>query len=257
MKLMKWSRVLSIVAIMTLGWICVADAQRPQRDPVMRIWTGVYTDAQAERGKDAFTGTCSSCHSADLTGGSGPALAGPKFTDKWELESLNSLFRRIKDNMPRNSPGSLDGPTAAALVSFILKTNGFPAGTTPASALTTDEEALDAIVIVPQTGPTKIPNFALVQVAGCLAARDGHAWGLTGASEPAPAKDVPATDAEVQAANARPPGTLSFRLVSAGPFAPEQHLGQKVFVKGIINRVKPEPLLNITALKPVGGTCPN
>jgi len=241
------------------GTLCAAvlSAQRAQRDPVMRIWTGVYADAQAERGNAAFAGTCASCHSADLGGGSGPALTGPKFMTKWELESLNKLFHTIKDNMPRNSPGSLSDPAVLDLIAFILKTNGFPVGTTPATSLPADEEMLDAILIVPQSGPTKIPNFALVQVAGCLTERPDKAWTLTRASDPSSTKDVPATDAELRDSVGKIPGTQTFRLVSAGPFKPETHLGETVQVKGIINRTQPDVLLNVTALQPLGGTCAN
>ena len=230
-------------------------AQRPVRDPVMRIWTGVYADAQAARGEKAFTTTCGSCHRADLTGARGPALAGPKFMAKWELESLNQMFHQIKDNMPRDNPGSLADDTALDLVAFILRANGFPAATTSTTMLTANEELLDGIVFVPQAGPTKIPNFALVQVSGCLTQRADNTWTLTRASEPASTKDVPATDAELRDASGKIPGVQTFRLVSAGPFGPESHRGQTVHVKGIINRILPDALLNVTALQPIGGTC--
>ena len=240
-----------------VGWsVAVVFAQRgAARDPILRIWTGVYADAQAARGEAAFSTRCASCHAGDLSGSRGPALAGAKFATKWELESLSKLYHQIKDNMPRDNAGSLDDPTVIDLISFILKKNGFPAAMAPATTLSADEDALDAIVIVPQTGPTKVPNFALVQVAGCLLARPDRVWTLTNASEPVSTKDVPATDADLQGTRARPLGTEIYRLVSVGPFSPERHAGERVFVKGIINRVQPDALLNVTALEPLGGKC--
>ena len=244
--------VIAIVAGVSAG----LSAQRPVRDPAMRIWTGVYTEAQAERGKVDFD-ACTDCHRGDLAGRTGPALAGPKFMDKWELLSLAALFRTIKTNMPRNTPGTLSDSTVLDLMAFILKSNGFPAGTTPAAALPADEEMLDAILVVPQGGPTKIPNFAMVQVAGCLARTGEKTWGLASATEPVSTKDVPAVDADLQSTRARLPGTQTFRLLGAGAFAPDKHAGERVFIKGIINRVRSESLLNVTAMEPLGGACSN
>ena len=116
---------------------------------------------------------------------------------------------------------------------------------------------LDAILVVPQSGPTKIPNFALVQVAGCLTPAGERTWSLAKATEPTSTKDVPPTDAELQSTRARQPGTETFRLVSAGPFDPDHHVGERVLVKGIINRVRPDALLNVTALQPLGDRCTN
>lgn len=243
------------VALVTVGGVA-AHAQRGQRDPLMRIWTGVYAPAQAERGKAAFASACAQCHSADLAGGSGPQLAGPKFMTKWELESLNRMFRTIKDNMPRNMPGTLEDATVADLIAFILQSNGFPpAG--GAAGLPADDEALDGIVFVPQSGPTKLPNFALVQVSGCLVEERDRTWTLAQASEPAAAKDVAPTEADIKASASRAPGTGRFKLVSAMPFAPDRHVGETVYLKGIINRNPSVPLLNVTALAPTGSRCAN
>ena len=90
-----------------------------------------------------------------------------------------------------------------------------------------------------------------------LTERADKEWTLTAASDPASTKDVPATDAELRDAGRKVPGAQTFRLVSAGPFKPESHRGQTVHVKGIINRLQPDVLLNVTALQPLGGACGN
>src|SRR5690242_9362493 len=48
------------------------------------IWDGVFTQAQAERGRDVYRKSCSACHKADLLGESAaPALAGAEFVQRW------------------------------------------------------------------------------------------------------------------------------------------------------------------------------
>ena len=64
------------------------------------IWAGVYTTAQAERGRAVVETHCSECHHEDLSGGEGPALVGPTFMLKWEMQSVERLFHKIRDTMP-------------------------------------------------------------------------------------------------------------------------------------------------------------
>ena len=45
------------------------------------VWDGVFTAAQAERGRDAYAVHCVSCHADDLRGMGGPALKGQEFMD--------------------------------------------------------------------------------------------------------------------------------------------------------------------------------
>ena len=62
---------------------------------------GVYTAAQAEtRGRTVVEAHCSECHHDDLSGGEGPALVGSSFMVKWEMQSVERLFHKIRDTMP-------------------------------------------------------------------------------------------------------------------------------------------------------------
>src|SRR5262245_14684125 len=168
----------SVLAI--VGALVDLSAQRGGADPVMRIWTGVYAESQAERGKTSFAVYCSTCHKADLSGGANgsPAIAGPRFLAAWELETLARLFQTVKEQAARANAGQISDVAAADVLAYVLKGNGFPAARNPATTLSTDPEMLEAIVLVPQSGPTKIPNFALVQVGGCLTARGDRVWTL-------------------------------------------------------------------------------
>jgi hypothetical protein len=108
----------------------------------------------------------------------------------------------------------------------------------------------------PAAANGEIANFTLVQTLGCLAEAAPGRWRLEQATAMAATKDVPVPDAERQALSATAAGTLTFRLVSIAPFKPDAHRGTRVLVKGILNRYPgEEPLLNVTQLQPVSGTC--
>src|SRR5947199_6753549 len=130
-----------------------------------RIWDGVYTAAQAERGKAEFAKSCANCHIADLSGSvRGPSLKGDRFMAAWENTTVNNLFRKIRDSMPATYPESVEDNVKLDIIAYLLQQNGFPAG---ASELKQDSTELDNIQIA-RKGATGIPNFALVEVAGCL-----------------------------------------------------------------------------------------
>jgi mono/diheme cytochrome c family protein len=95
------------------------------------VWDGVYTDDQAKRGQPIYVRACASCHSSDLTGGeSAPPLAGGQFMSNWDGLPASDLFKRMKDSMPQNAPGSLSGQENADLLAYMFQVNGFPAGKT-------------------------------------------------------------------------------------------------------------------------------
>ena len=78
--------------------------------PTKSIWDGVYTDAQATRGKALYSESCASCHGGELTGGEmAPPLAGGEFMAGWDGLTIGDLFERVRISMPQNAPGSLSG----------------------------------------------------------------------------------------------------------------------------------------------------
>jgi mono/diheme cytochrome c family protein len=95
------------------------------------VWDGVYVPEQATRGKATFETTCAGCHGADLSGQSGPALAGERFKTKWDFQAVNQLFTEIRTRMPRNNPSTLSDETYLDLVTYILQANAFPSGAEP------------------------------------------------------------------------------------------------------------------------------
>src|SRR5437868_13689551 len=59
------------------------------------VWDGVYTAAQAERGKQLYGRYCAGCHSDDLANSRNP-LAGDRFAEHWESLTLADLLRRMR-----------------------------------------------------------------------------------------------------------------------------------------------------------------
>src|SRR5688500_8267411 len=65
------------------------------------VWQGVYTPAQAMRGRKQYETSCSGCHGTALSGGSALPLKGQMFMDSWGEDNLKSLFDVIQKTMPR------------------------------------------------------------------------------------------------------------------------------------------------------------
>ena len=93
------------------------------------VWDGVYTDAQAKRGRELYNGKCLSCHGADLSGGEmAPPLVGSTFNANWNGMTLGDLMERTRTAMPQNNPGSLSRQQYADILALMLATGKFPAG---------------------------------------------------------------------------------------------------------------------------------
>jgi mono/diheme cytochrome c family protein len=106
--------------------------------------SGVFTDADAQRGQATYVSRCANCHGRNLeTSGDSPSLKGESFALGWKGKTLAERFQVIKETMPPSNPGSLEDGAVLNIMAFILKTNGYPSGATP---LTTDSP-LDRIVV--------------------------------------------------------------------------------------------------------------
>jgi len=109
------------------------------------VWDGVYTKAQATRGRAVYAEECMKCHGETLGGGeAGPVLAGAQFLEKWNGKTAGMLFAVIRKSMPSDDPGNLSSRQYSDLVAYILSMNEFPAG---AKELERDTTALEEIRI--------------------------------------------------------------------------------------------------------------
>ena len=91
---------------------------------------GIYTRAQAARGRGFYDGGCASCHGSRLEGGSSGPLSGDQFTASWARPNLtlDDFYFVVRKTMPKDTPGSLSREQYADVVAYILQQNGFPAG---------------------------------------------------------------------------------------------------------------------------------
>src|SRR5688572_21738380 len=88
--------------------VATVNAQQAVSGPEAKtVWSGVYTDAQATRGKEAYVVNCLLCHGPDLGGGSDPsgdaagtALVGSNFWTAFGDDSLAGIFSVMRNRMP-------------------------------------------------------------------------------------------------------------------------------------------------------------
>jgi S-disulfanyl-L-cysteine oxidoreductase SoxD len=217
------------------------------------VWDGVFTTAQADRGKENYlSGRCGGCHKLDLSGDRGPALKGEDFIAHWENGSVNTLFDKIRETMPQNSPNDVTEDAKADIVAYLLQSNGFPTGKIELRA---DAESLGIIDIVRKGQSNTIANFSLVQVVGCLTPGSANAWTLTSTSDPVLARDEEPNAAALRTAQNKALGSQTFQLVSVVPFKPEGHKGQKMEARGLIYKDQADARINLTSLQMISASC--
>jgi mono/diheme cytochrome c family protein len=119
-----------------------AGAQQKAAPDARQTSSGVYTAAQARMGEDVYAGMCTGCHTT-------ASHTGDVFSNAWAGRPLSELYVFIKGAMPKTEPGSLAPEEYAAIVAYLLKLNGMPAGK---EKLPADSAALDRIRIDPKKG---------------------------------------------------------------------------------------------------------
>jgi len=209
------------------------------------VWDGVYTEEQAARATAVFGSTCSNCHTLDGQGGNRP-LSGQQFMDSYTQKTVGDLLAYVSKNMPNGiNAGTLPAATYNDLVALILKSNGFPAGSTEVSP-----EAVATVQIIPKGGAGELPAGTLVRVVGCLT-KGGADWTLTNATAPERAEKAGAGPEDAT----RPLGdrtmALKFLLTKLDAFA-----GQRMSVSGLLMGPGGKEGINVTTVNRVAQTCP-
>jgi Cytochrome C oxidase, cbb3-type, subunit III len=210
-------------------------------------WDGVFTTAQAERGRGFYLANCAECHGGSLEGGERQALKGDRFWADWQESTVDYMLSRISKNMPFSEDGSLAGTLGTAtyvdIVAHILNANGFPSGArelTPASS--------EGVQIVKKDGSTELPANAFAHVVGCLAKGEGRDWKLTRGTRPVrvfesktPDVNAPLGDREY---------TLKFVLTSL-----DKYVGYRMSVRATLMGDAGVDGLNVRGISPVSATC--
>jgi alcohol dehydrogenase (cytochrome c) len=81
--------------------------------------------ARRAAGAAAYQQNCAACHGASLTDGQfAPPLKGAAFLALWNGASADRLDQYIRSSMPPANAGKLDADVYAAVLAFILESNG-------------------------------------------------------------------------------------------------------------------------------------
>ncbi len=102
------------------------------------VLDGVFTTRQASRGETTFRQVCQACHSIS-------EFRGRTFRLVWAGSTVGDLFQSISTLMPKDDPGNLSPEEYSAIISYMLRENGYPAGE---EDLPADASALGYIRIV-------------------------------------------------------------------------------------------------------------
>lgn len=100
-------------------WMSALDARAVQ---TKNASDGVYTAAQATRGRDLYDSSCASCHELSK-------FKGPEFVKAWTDKPMADLHAAVI-SMPMDAPGSMKPLEYADIIAYFLSINGYPAGQT-------------------------------------------------------------------------------------------------------------------------------
>ena len=234
-----------LATMLAVGWVGSAGIAAQDAPKVRTVWDGIYTDAQAARATGTFGSTCSNCHTLESQGNR--PLSGDKFWEGYTQKTVGDLLTFVRTNMPNGAnAGSLPAAVYNDLVALILKSNGFPAGTTELTP-----ETIATVQIIPKEGAGELPGNTLVRVVGCLAPKAGADWILTSATAPARIEKVGVVPEDAT----RPLGdrtfALKFVLTRLDPF-----VGQRMAAIGLLLGAGGKDGINVTAISRVAESCP-
>lgn len=131
----------SILIGTTTGFGLCLDTAAAQSGPA------IFTQEQADLGRSGYMVDCASCHNADLSGGSAPALIGQTFKRDWGKHTVADLYTYMKSMMPMCDGASLSDSEYRDILAFILSKNGAVAGLqelTPTVPATIDDVIMHA-----------------------------------------------------------------------------------------------------------------
>ncbi len=225
-----------------------AQAPGGTSEPASRtVWDGVYTEAQAQRGRGFYAEHCASCHGANLEGAEHRALTGDRFWATWQDTTVDGLLTHVSKNMPHSEDGSLKGTLGvrvyADIVAHVLNANKFPAGPVELS-----ESSIAGVRIIKQDGSGELPNGSLAHVVGCLEKGTGRNWKLTRGSRPARVVEGQPIDRNAALGNRE--FALMFVLTPLDKFA-----GHRMSVRASLMGEGGTQGLNVTTIESVSATC--
>jgi mono/diheme cytochrome c family protein len=104
----------ALFVAVAIGTTAPANGTRSTKD-------GVFTAAQAERGKAIYEQSCKNCHPAEF------------YTERllrWENKPVSALFEAVSTTMPADNVGALATSEYVDVLAYVFSITGSPAGKT-------------------------------------------------------------------------------------------------------------------------------
>jgi hypothetical protein len=111
-------------------------AALPPATAMNPVWGGVYTAEQQMRGAALYGGNCAKCHGRAGNGANepdqpeSPAIAKAPFLNKWNGQTLATLYEYARTMMPIDNPMNLTDQEYADVIAHVLSLSEIPPGTT-------------------------------------------------------------------------------------------------------------------------------
>ncbi len=116
-----WTRVaLALAFAAPAGFAVPGSLVAQSSDDTRTTQEGVYTAAQAARGKQVYQDSCVGCHVLDWYTGDVVRV--------WNGQPVFGLFELIRTRMPEDNPGGLSRRQYVDVLAYILELNGMPTG---------------------------------------------------------------------------------------------------------------------------------
>ena len=237
------------MAMVCAGSVVIRAGQAPAAGD-RTVWHGVFTAAQAERGRQQFTANCADCHGSSLQGtGDGKSLRGDAFWTDWRESTVDALLAYVSKNMPRSEtgagplPGSLPASSYVDIVAYMLSANEFPAGEQELTATSST-----GVKIIRKDGPGELPATTLATVIGCLEPRLANGgWRINQATPPVRASTGATPDRNATGDRAY---ELKFVLTPL-----TKYVGHRVVVNGLLLGDGGVDGINVSDVASISASC--
>lgn len=127
-----------MLAVSLIAVLCSSVAARGQATAARSTRDGIFSAAQAQRGRAGFLWNCMECHELE------EYTAAGAYLEEMEGKTVWDVFEFIWSEMPEDNPSWLKPEQYADILAYILSVYGMPSGD---EDLPTDKGTLEDIVV--------------------------------------------------------------------------------------------------------------